>query len=697
MSRAGTLQRCLAGALRPARVVSTLTVGHGSRSLTTGRRREEGGGGGDAPRYSKARTHDRAGRQQDTRPAKPRSSATRPTKMGLPLSASMIQREIWDEQVQLSKSLQFFADNMAAATAANRLPNETDSPSSSSPASAATAAKLNLQWASQAEALVKEAKPRQVRSVVIFNQRIKIALMAGLRNDAFRLYNQMKKHNLAPTAYTFSILCSGIAKLALAKPEDHSMLVSKDSKDLAQQISSIAQDLLQLHVNASMFWVVPVKRKLSSVDIDQAQSEYEVMLEYAELSDAQLIHRTAAERMTASRARAAYALKDNWTPLARAWSDYLRLLSRTAPGQPALVWTAYESLRRATARPPGIDEWEFARPYRSKAVFTTMLWTVIQQVSSRSARMRTSQVVRQADAASRALSPQSDSNSSDPKDEGEANTKEADAQNASFSWEDGSSLFDIPTDLNTPSTPFGQARQLWLDWEAAIAEAETKQNATSRLTAQEWAELSVDERAYSLFVDFFDKCHTEPERAFGEHVRGSGISKEVRAAVEERRRGGDGDGASYRASATDRRSMRGSTDRGVQRGEGYDRMERGPGASGGFQRAQQRGDRHGDEQHKAAPRSARQNFPQSDREGDGVTSREGMTKFRRGSHAGPPVQNKTTAFRAVRALGIHVPPHVKPAKAGRRVRKSSPRYVFVAAAEEMERRQKAKREDKKRG
>ncbi|CAD6893361.1 unnamed protein product [Tilletia laevis] len=423
----------------------------------------------------------------------------------LPRHASSVQRDIWDQQIEISTKLKRLADRVMAAEAkikvGGRIGTEEWNKFTSDKRSEA------LLGFEKAEYIAKISPPEAVRSVVIYNQRIRLAFLAGKRGEAIRLYNLMKKSNLYPTALTLSIMFSGLNSLARRKSFE--LGLARD-KQFTEQVASLAHDVLQLHVHASKLWVTPKDRRLSPNQLAEAQKEHAEAVQLINMSSAALAEATPAMRMAASRQKAAAELEENFTTLSRAYSSYIILLSRTTKGRPAMVWQVYEALRRGVGRPEGISEFDFARPFRSKTIFTTMLTGVFLQVSTPTRRQETRRAVQRAALSRQALTgatQEVDQQTSATNNDNENDSDDAMAQEAP----------------ELPSTPFGQARQLWLDWEDTIEEAEQR-----GINRSDWQELEVDEKALDLFLDFFSKCREEKERVFAKYIKESHITRKLR-------------------------------------------------------------------------------------------------------------------------------------------------------------------------
>ncbi|KAE8215789.1 hypothetical protein CF327_g970 [Tilletia walkeri] len=423
----------------------------------------------------------------------------RQRKVSLPRHASSVQRDIWDQQIEVSTKLKRLADQVTAAEVQikgteqwNRWISSKDSEG-----------RLGFE---RGEIIAKMATAEAIRSVVIYNQRIRLAFLAGRRSEAFRLYNLMKKSNISPTATTLSIMFSGLGKLAR-----RSAYELGGDKQLTEQVAGLARDVLQLHINASKLWVAPKDRRLSPNQLADAQKEYADAFQLIEMSNAVLSEASPAMRMAASRQKAAAELEQDFTPLSGAYCDYIILLSRTTRGRPEMVWQVYEALRRGAGRPEGISDFDFMRPFRNKSIFTTMLTGIFLQVSTRDARDQTRLAVQRAGLSRRQVAEKTKmaDNARSAVDGGDKNDAEETAA-------------DDPTDV--PSTPFGQARQLWLDWEETVDEAQHR-----GISRRDLRELEVDGKALDLFLDFFSKCREEKERAFGTHIENSPITRHLQS------------------------------------------------------------------------------------------------------------------------------------------------------------------------
>jgi len=350
----------------------------------------------------------------------------------------------------------------------------------------------NRAWAKVQE-MVNQHPVEVWRSIVLYNQRIDLAWLAGKRTDAFRLYNELKRNHLAPTAVTLTIMLQGLSRIA--RQEDEQLL---GNSTFAEQTATIKHDLLQLHINAAKLWVPPSKRRLSGEALSEAEAEHEQNLRLLEMSNAALSASEASIKTKAARQRSADELLRSVSSLSAAYAAYLALVSRTTLTQPAHVWQAYEALRRGVGRPDGISEFDFARPIRDRAIFSSMLWGIFRQTSSQALRISNERAVKEAEH-QRILMLATHQTEHDDDDAPRAH--ESDVSGGS-------------------SSPFGQARQLWLDLELMTEQAERRGVPHGRLR--------VDEKLLYMFLDYFGKCNSPAERAFAKHVENSRITRHLR-------------------------------------------------------------------------------------------------------------------------------------------------------------------------
>ncbi|KAK0562359.1 hypothetical protein OC861_005364 [Tilletia horrida] len=362
----------------------------------------------------------------------------------------------------------------------------------------------------KAEEMVSTAvlKPQLVSGPLLYNQRMRLALLAGKRKQAFSIYNEMKKDGIAPSAVTLTIMFDGLSNIARYMHVD-----LNDQATFAQQVDRLAHDLKRLHHDGSMHWISSSETRSGARETTRHRSE---AVPSGKSDDAPVAQGSGAIYHQSHTAKA-LQLKKHTAPLCRAYAAYLQLLSRTSVGHPERVWQVYESLRKGDGRPEKVSVRDFARPFRSKAIFTTMLWFAIQQVADPEARRLTASAILAAQQKAKAAN----EGTPDPEPIAEKAT----------GWQHQKKIKDerdILSDASIPSTPYGQAKQLWLDWETTIRDAQMyglwPMNDIPR-------ELEVDEQAYRLFTDFFSKCRTPEQQAFVEHIEKSPATRTVRKSL----------------------------------------------------------------------------------------------------------------------------------------------------------------------